>query len=103
MNDNEHVRMTAKMEGEESIVRNIGHKVKVSEMELICLANFAEIGVLAIFSELDGPTGVSAGKELIAHIAGIQRDFKSLTNLQASTVAMLRGRFFKYLVEKESQ
>ena len=97
------LRMTAQMDGEAAIVANIGKKVQVSEMELICLANFAEIGLMCVFSEIDGKTGEEAQASLDAHIDRVREKFSrkgrgdGLTRLSQTATAMLRGKFFKYV------
>lgn len=99
-----YLSMSAHMEGMEAIVASMGYKHKVSDMELMCLCNFAELGCLALFSKLEGEAGEQAEAELQAHIAGIRKQFAKsggdgVNRLSASTVAILRGKFFKYLVE----
>jgi hypothetical protein len=96
--------MNARMEGEEVVLSGIGDKIKVSEMELICLVNFAEIGLMSLFANLDGPQGDEAAAELEKHVDGIRREFSKegsdgLNRLSQSTAALLRGsKFAKYLV-----
>lgn len=90
------LRMTASMEGEAVIVANIGKKIELSEMEIICLVNFAEVGVMSVFAAMDGPTGDDAEQSLNAHLDRIRKEF-GITRLSASTCSLLRGKLFKYL------
>lgn len=100
------LRMNAVMDGAQSVVARIGSKVEVSQMELICLTNFAEVGLMYLFSLLEGKSGVAAEAELEKHLDAIREEFKNsptddngLTRLSQSTVAMLRSeKFGKYLV-----
>jgi hypothetical protein len=100
----QQLRMTAHMDGQAAIARRIGPPVKVSAMELIALANLAELGVLTLFSKLDGEEGEMAAKELEDHIKAIRAAFggegvDGLNRLTTTAVAMLRGeRIGKYLV-----
>lgn len=109
MNDREFISMTAAMEGDAVVVANIGQKKKVSEMELICLVNFAEIGVMSLFAALDGEEGEAAAKELDQHLDAIRRVFAKrgndgLNRLSQSITAMLRSeRFEKYVVTEATQ
>jgi hypothetical protein len=96
--------MTAHMEGQEVVIAKIGKAVSVSEMELICLANFAEIGIMSLFSELDGKPGEDAQEMLNQHLDRIRKDFASrgghdgLDRLSQGTAALLRGnKFFGYI------
>lgn len=97
------LRMTAEMEGLAAIVKGIGEEISLSQMELICLVNFAEVGVMSMFAEMDGPSGDDAAKRLALHLDRIREEFgkdgrDGLMRLLTSTVAMLRGRrFSRYL------
>jgi hypothetical protein len=105
--DDEQRRMiavTARMEGNAAVVANIGKKILVSEMELICLTNFAEIGLLSIFASLDGEAGEAADADLDGALDAVRRGFArdtaddGLMRLSTSTAALLRGtKFSKYI------
>ena len=104
MNDHDKkmARMTAAMGGEEVIVANIGKKVKLSQMELICLVNFAEVGLMSVFSSLEGKNGEEAEASLDEHIERIRKEFgkdgrDGLNRLATSTAALLRGKFASYV------
>lgn len=91
------------MDGQQVIVANIGKQVSVSQMELICLVNFAAVGLMSIFSILDGQCGEEAQKSLDEQINRIRKEFgrdgaDGLNRLSASTVAMLRSpKFTQYI------
>ncbi len=96
--------LNARMEGEAVIVSSIGKQVRLSEMELICLVNLAEMGVLAVFAQLDGPEGDDAARQMNDLAVAIRRAFSKndkddgLVRLMTSTSALIRGeRFLKYL------
>src|SRR5690348_3590031 len=103
LNKRKLLKITAAMEGQEVIVANIGKKVSLSEMEMICLVNFAEIGLMSIFAALDGKAGEEAEASLNEHMDRIREQFggengrDGLNQLATSCAAMLRGRrFFQY-------
>jgi len=54
MTDRKYVAMTARMDGQRLIASKIGCKVKVSEMELVTLCNFAKLGMYSVLSSRDG-------------------------------------------------
>lgn len=97
------VAMTARMEGESVVVRNIGKKRKVSEMELVALCNLAEFGLLSAFSELDGESGELAARERDRLKKTIHQAFSvdgcdGFNKLSQACVAILRTpRFEKYI------
>jgi hypothetical protein len=101
------IALTAAMEGEQVVARNIGSQVTLSEMELIVLVNFAEIGVLSLFSDLEGGAGKDSKQMLQEHLAAIRAEFTSdradgLDKLNGTCVALLRSeRFMKYLVSTD--
>lgn len=105
MNDEtrKRLRMDAEMEGQATIVKNIGKQVSLSQMELVCLVNFAEIGVMSLFAAIDGPTGEDADRELNAYLDRVREAFSKdgsdgLIRLQTSTCAMLRSpKFHNYI------
>lgn len=100
--------ITAAMEGQQTVLRNIGKKVKVSQMELICLCTFAEIGIMSVFSELEGEAGEKAAAELDALMDAIRKHFAAhgqdgLNRLMRSTVALLRSpKFHQYIPTTEA-
>lgn len=105
MNDRKKIAMDAHMEGQATIARSIGGKIKISVMEAVVLVNFAEIGLLSVFTSLDGATGASAEEELGKLLDSIRATFGSdgklngLERLTETAAAMLRSeRFFKFLV-----
>jgi hypothetical protein len=106
MNDRKELAIAAHMDGELVIVANIGKKVKVSQMELICLVSFAEIGLLSLFSSLDGETGAQAEADLEEHLDAIRKTFSAkgvdgLNRLTTSAAALLRRKKFgQYLPQK---
>ncbi|HEV7298711.1 MAG TPA: hypothetical protein VGN72_05040 [Tepidisphaeraceae bacterium] len=95
--------MTAAMEGQQTVVANIGAKVEVSQMELVCLVNFAEVGLMSLFSALDGEAGAAAEADLERTLDAIRQEFgkdgaDGLNRLSQSTAALLRGeKFAQYL------
>jgi hypothetical protein len=100
--------MSAAMEGNAAIVRSIGAPKKVSEMELIVLCNFARIGLLSVFAELEGKAGDAADRELEQLIEAVRETFArkgcsdgrsdGLMRLSQSCAALLGGeRFGKYV------
>jgi hypothetical protein len=105
MNERESIRFTAEMEGNATVVANIGDKKRISEMELICLVNFAEIGLFSLFASIDGQIGEDAHRDLEQRVDAIRKTFAKgeadgLNRLSTSTAAMLRSeRFRRYLVE----
>ena len=96
--------LDAHMEGQQQVVANIGDRVTVSEMELICLTNFAEIGLMSLFAMLEGKAGQDAERCLERSMEAIRGMFATdktdgLQRLSQSTVAMLRSeKFQKYIV-----
>lgn len=97
--------MAAHMDREQAIARDIGKTVGISQMELIALVNFAEIGVMSIFSGIEGEEGEDAERELEEHLDAIRREFgrnddSGLSRLMQTTAALLRGRFQKYLTPR---
>jgi hypothetical protein len=106
MTEKDMLRMTAAMEGEQTVLARIGNKVKLSEMELICLVNFAEVGVLSTFCSMDGEEADLAERELEKHINAIRKEFSrdqdasGLPRLLQSTIAIIQSdRIRKYLVK----
>jgi len=106
MDPNKMVAITAHMEGESVIVKNIGKKLKVSEMELMCLCTFAKLGLLETFSHLDGHAGYEAAHEMDLLKDAIRKQFgdekrpNGLHRLGQSYAAILcQGRLEKYVVE----
>jgi len=97
-----HIQMSAKMDRLAAIVRDTGAQVSVSEMELVCLCSFAQVGMFSLYSCIDGETGEKAGKELDAMIEEIRKTFSidgedGLMRLAALTVALLGSeKFSKY-------
>lgn len=89
--------ISARMEGEEAVLRSIGKKRKVSEMELVTLCTFAQIGLLSVFSGLDDQVGRDASKQyesLIEHVRvefGSAGDPNGLNRLATSLAAILGG------------
>lgn len=105
MNDPKMVRMTAAMEGESVIVRNIGRRRTVSEMELIVLCNFARLELLSEFAKLGGEVGTRAAANYDVIIKLIQETFSGgsksdgLERLATSCAAILnQPRFKSYIV-----
>ncbi len=103
MDEAKMVAITARMEGHCVVVKNIGKKVKVSEMELVTLCNFAELGLMSVFSELDGESGELAAqernklKEILRQAFNADGD-DGLDRLSNACAAMLRSpRFEKYI------
>ena len=113
MNEQERkfIALTARMEGESIVVRNIGKKIKVSEMELVVLCNFAEIGLLSLFSGLDGEVGDEAYIKMDSLLEEIRKTFANESNndglqrLSKSAVAMLlvQKRFRKYILNYQGE
>lgn len=111
MNERQRLRMDAHMEGQQTIARNIGKKVLVSQMELVALCTFAEIGTLFLFSQIDGETGEAAEKVLQETIDTVRREFANdpdksngLSLLQTTCVALLRSeRYHKYVTRPERE
>ena len=107
MDEKSWIALTAHMEGQAVIVKNIGRKVKVSQMELVCLCNFAKLGLLSVFCELDDEEGYIAAEETDKLIQAIAEQFSNskadgLTRLAQSCVAILgEGRLGKYVLETE--
>lgn len=108
MDERKFIAMTARMDGGRSIAARIGRKKYVSEMELIALCNFARIGLMSVFSELDGEAGTAAAMERELLKNAIQRQFSGETGLDGLNMlaecctAILAGeRFGKYIVERE--
>ncbi len=101
--DFEMVRITAAMEGEAVIMANIGRKVSVSEGELVALCNFAKLGLWAVLSGLDGPTGDAAELGMATLIEAISEEFGSrgqdgLSKLAGSVAAILGQSRLKHYV-----
>jgi hypothetical protein len=103
--DREMIAVTASMEGNATVCANIGRKVTVSEMELICLVNFAAAGLWFLYSQLEDELGEYAERELEKTFETIRRVFASkgqdgLERLSCSLAAILNSeRFIKYRVE----
>jgi hypothetical protein len=103
--ERKNLALNAHMEGQQVILKSIGTQVKVSQMELICLVNFAEVGLMSLYSALDGEVGEQAEAELEKHLNAIRKVFSGkggtvdgLNRLSCSTAALLRSpRFRKYL------
>ena len=103
MNDRKFVRLTAQMDGNRVVANNIGRKVEVSEMELLALCNFADVGLLTVFSSIEGPVGEDARDELEQTLAAINDQFgdqgqdNGVESLANCCVAILHGaRLGKY-------
>ncbi len=99
------VGLTAHMEGQSVVVKNIGKMKKVSQMELICLCNFAKIGLFSLFAELEGEVGQEASaaldtlKRLIKDEFGNDGNPDGLDRLGQSTAAILgQDRLGQYVV-----
>jgi hypothetical protein len=108
ISDERMVALTAQMEGEAIIVRTIGRKIKVSQMELVALCNFAQLGLLHTFSQLDGEAGAAAATEIDDLEEAIRKAFArrdnadGLARLAQGTVAILgEARLGKYLVRTD--
>ena len=105
MDEKRIAAIQAHMDGQQVVVRNIGKKVEVSEMELIILCTFMKLGVLEVYSHLEGDSGRLALDEIRLLKKAIQRkftkgDFDGLYRLAQSAVAMLDGeRLGQYVVE----
>lgn len=106
--DPKFIALTAQMEDKAVVARNIGRKVKVSEMELIILCTFAELSMLSLYSSLDGEVGEKARVKFDRLIEAIRStyqkngDRKGLQRLSSSCAALLRSdRFFGYITEHE--
>lgn len=102
--DQKMIAITARMEGEQTVVSAIGKKVKVSQMELVCLVNFAEIGLMSVFAGLEGAMGDEASADLNKTLQAIRVAFgkngadDGLSRLSQSAAALLRSeKFSKYL------
>ena len=109
MNEREFVGMTARMDGERVIAKNIGGKRKVSEMELVAICTFARVGLLSVFSNLEGETGEQAESEMARLIEQIRIEFGADKNrdglmLLATTCAAILGgeRLGRYVVQAET-
>lgn len=109
MDERKMIAMDAAMEGESTIIRNIGRKVKVSEMELIALCNVARLGCLSAFSALDGEVGERASAEMDCFLTDLQTFFEKdrkgngVHRIVQSCVAMLgQERFNKYIVASDT-
>jgi hypothetical protein len=104
MDERKRIAMTAHMDGLRSIAGRIGGKQKLSGMELVALCNFAQLGLLAVFSELDGENGEKATADLERLVDGIRRhlgtpgNLDGLERLAACCAAILGGdRLGKYV------
>jgi len=80
MDERKMIQMTAAMEGQATVIKNLGRKHMVSEMELICLCNFANLGLLEVFRELEGQTGYKASLEIDQLRESIRRTFATKQN-----------------------
>ena len=105
MDEREMLALTAHMEGESVVVKNIGQKVKVSQMELICLCRFAKLGLLEVFSHLEGESGYLAAEAIDQLTEAIRKRFANERNrdgmarLSQSCVAILsEDRLGQYAV-----
>lgn len=101
-----YLRITAQMEGQSVIVGGIGKKIELSEMEIICLVNLAQLGILSVFAQLDGTNGEEAVEELNDHLDVIRKVFSrgdngdGLDRLMHSTLALITvGRLAKYVAD----
>lgn len=110
MDEKKMIEITAAMEGQSVVVKNIGRKVKVSQMELVCLCNFAKLGLLGVFSELDGHSGFQAAEEIDLLREAIRRTFATqqnpdgLSRLGQSCVAILSNlRMERYIIPVEDE
>lgn len=110
MDEKKMIQITAAMEGQSVVVKNIGRKVKVSQMELICLCNFAKLGLLGVFSELDGHAGFQAAEEIDLLRESIRRTFATkqnpdgLARLGQSCVAILSDlRLAQYIIPVDDE
>jgi hypothetical protein len=100
------IAITARMDGARAVAARIGKGVKLSEMELIALANFARLGLLFVFSQLDGDAGDDAHARAQQHCEELRDTFESkpgqrdgLNHLTQCCTAMLGGeRLGKYVV-----
>jgi len=101
--------ISAQMEGEAVVIRNIGRKVKVSEMELIALCNLAELGCfLALGRECTEIDAVRQTESRIMEFTETLRRFfgkdndNGLRRITQACCSLLRDeRFQKYIVPLE--
>jgi hypothetical protein len=105
MDKQKHIAMTARMDGKRAIAGRIGRKRKVSEMELVALCTFARVGMMSVFSSLEGETGEMAYAELVRLTDAIEETFSEdgkadgLDRLAECCAALLGGeRLGKYVV-----
>jgi hypothetical protein len=105
MNEREMARLNAEMEGNAAVVRTIGGKRKIGEMELIVLINLAHLACLTEFvtmADEDLVQEVEAARDEFA--AAVRSQFArgqedGLYRLMVSCTAMLGSeRFAPYLV-----
>jgi len=106
MSDNNDIAINAILEGESVVIKNIGNKVKVSQMELMILCNLARLACLMIFSELDGKIGEEAKEETELFIAQIKKQFANETCedglhrfIQSCTAILGQDRLGKYIID----
>ena len=106
MDENRFVALTAHLDGMAVVVKNIGKNVTVSEMELICLCNFAWIGLMeTLFREADD--GQELQDEIKLMKEKIRQTFSNeiadgINRLAQSTVGMLNSpQFEKYIVPRD--
>lgn len=114
---NRFISIRAQLEGQAVIAAKLGEKIKISQMELVCLCNFAWLGVTqTLFLEVsgddcDGDKGLlnicsleEARKEIYLMIESIREQFGNdagdgLNRLAQTTTGLLHSeKFAKYLV-----
>jgi hypothetical protein len=107
---NKFVALTARMEGRAVVVRNLGKKINVSEMELVCLCNFAFLGLMQTLSDkIDDEDRTAAIEEIEDMKEQIRTTFANqsadgITRLAQSAAAVLNDqRFEKYLLPRKSE
>jgi len=99
------LRIQASMDGRAAIAKSVGGKFEVSGMELITLCTFAELGLLSLWSSLEGQAGERAQEEEGELLDAIRENFSNggrfdgLINLSQTCAAMLRSeRFHRFVV-----
>lgn len=94
-----HIQTSAKMDRLSAVVRDIGEKIEVSEMELVCLCSFAQVGLFFLYSQIEGEKGDKAEAQLRSMLNEIGVTFEAhgqdgLIRLAAATAAILGSEKF---------
>ena len=109
MDERTRLALAAQMEGESTVLRSLGCKHKVSEMELVTLCNLAYLSCLSVFaSAADDDLSHKTAAERDRLVAAIRKCFGRDENddglerlVQACLAILGQDRLGRYLVSMD--